>query len=136
VGDIMALQESCKDGGIIRANDVHWPTSNGKFMNYSRFKTEWLAYWQAYHNFVRDYLMAKSLREKCVWEEVRKRISNVEDLTEISDTLDRCYERKEKHMSKELKPITELRKYKMADCAQPSGNSTFYLGPPLRVLKL
>jgi hypothetical protein len=81
--------------GQIRANDVHWPTSNGKFMNYSRFKTEWLAYWQAYHNFVRDYLMAKSLREKCVWEEVRKRISNVEDLTEILDTLDKCYERPE-----------------------------------------
>jgi hypothetical protein len=59
--------------------------------------------------------MAKTLREKCVNGDVRKMIGKVEDLAEIWDTLDTCYERQEEYMSEALKPIIEFRRHKMVD---------------------
>ncbi len=61
--------------------------------------------------------MAKTLRKKCVSREVRKMVSNLEDLAEICHTLDTCYERPKIYMKEALKPIVEFRKYKMADNA-------------------
>jgi hypothetical protein len=39
--------------------------------------------------------MAKTLRKKCVSGEVRKMVSNLEDLAEIWNTQNTCYERPE-----------------------------------------
>ncbi len=44
-------------------------------------------------------------------------IGHLEDLLEIWETLDTCYERPEKYMAEVLKPILEFRKYKMCDNA-------------------
>ncbi len=43
------LSGSFEDRGLMmkmKANDVGWPTFDGKFMNYPKFKHEWRAYQQ------------------------------------------------------------------------------------------
>jgi hypothetical protein len=47
-------------------------------------------------------LVAKTLREKCVNEEVRKRIDRIEDLNEMWNKIDTCYKRPEKYRSAAL----------------------------------
>jgi hypothetical protein len=42
-------------------------------------------------------------------------VGHLEDLKEIWDTLDTCYERPEKYLEEALKPILELRKYRVYD---------------------
>jgi hypothetical protein len=42
-------------------------------------------------------------------------IGYLEELGEIWDTLDACYERPEKYMEEALKPILEFRKYRLFD---------------------
>ncbi len=64
---------------------------------------------------VNDDLAAKTLREKCMKGDALRMVSHLEDLQEIWDTLDTCYERPEKYMEEALRPITEFRKYKAAD---------------------
>ncbi len=44
-----------------------------------------------------------------------RRVSHLDDLQEIWDTLDTCFERPEKYMEEALRPIVEFRKYKAAD---------------------
>jgi hypothetical protein len=70
-----------------------------------------------------DNLVAKSLRQKCD-KDVKRMIGNIENLDEICDTLDMCYERPEKYRTA-LKPKIEYRQYKMR-IAWPSGISTLY----------
>ncbi len=74
-------------------------------------------YRQTYHTKVSNDLAAKTLREKCVSGEALKMISQLEDLTEIWESLDTCFERLEKYLTEALKPILEFRKYKMIDSA-------------------
>ncbi len=88
---------------------------NGKYVNYSRFKKEWVAYRETYHSIVNDDLAAKTLREKCVKGDAWRMVGHLEDLKEIRDTLDTCYERPEKYMEEALKPILEFRKYRVFD---------------------
>jgi hypothetical protein len=64
---------------------------------------------------VNDDLAAKTLREKCVKGDALRMVSHLDDLKEIWDTLDTCYERPEKYMQEALRPIMELRKYKVSD---------------------
>jgi hypothetical protein len=45
--------------------------------------------------------------------DTHKMIGHLEELREIWDTLDICYERPEKYMEEALKPILELRKYRL-----------------------
>jgi hypothetical protein len=42
-------------------------------------------------------------------------VGHLEDLKEIWDTLDKCYERPEKYMEEALKPILEFRKCRAVD---------------------
>jgi hypothetical protein len=84
-------------------------------VNYPRFKKEWVAYRETYHSVVNDDLAAKTLREKCVKGDAWKMVGHLEDLKEIWDTLDMCYERPEKYMEEALKPILEFRKYRVYD---------------------
>jgi hypothetical protein len=50
----------------LKANDSGWPTFDGRYVNYPRFKRQWAAYRETYHSVVNDDLAAKTLREKCV----------------------------------------------------------------------
>jgi hypothetical protein len=42
--------------GQLRANDSGWPTFDGRYANYPRFKREWVAYRETYHSVVNDVL--------------------------------------------------------------------------------
>jgi hypothetical protein len=101
--------------GQLRANNSGWPVFDGKYVNYPRFKKEWIAYRETYHFVVNDNLAAKTLREKCVKGDLWKMVGHLEDLKEIWDTLDTCYERPKKYMEEALKPILEFRKYRVYD---------------------
>jgi hypothetical protein len=94
--------------GQLRAND-------GQYASYPRFKKEWVAYRETYHSIVNDDLAAKTMREKCVKGDAHKMIGRLEELGEILDTLDTCYERPEKYMEEALKPVQEFRKYRVFD---------------------
>ncbi len=99
----------------MKANDVGQPTFDWKLIHYPQFKKEWWVYRQNFLNMAEDDLVAKSLREKCMNEDVRRMISNKEDLDDIWDMLNTCYKRLEKYMSEALKVIIESRQYKMSD---------------------
>jgi hypothetical protein len=45
--------------GQLKANDSGWPVFNGKYVNYPRFKKEWVAYRETYHSVVNDDLAAR-----------------------------------------------------------------------------
>jgi hypothetical protein len=42
-------------------------------------------------------------------------VNHLDDLQEIWDTLDTCYERPEKYMEEALRPVLEFRKYRVVD---------------------
>jgi hypothetical protein len=60
------LVEFMRSFGQMRANDSGWPTFDGRFVSYPRFKREWGAYRQTYHAAVGDDLAARTLRDKCL----------------------------------------------------------------------
>jgi hypothetical protein len=101
--------------GQLKANDSGWPTFDGPYASYPWFKREWTAYRETYHSAVNDDLAAKTLREKCVKGDALGMVSHLDDLQEIWDTLDTCFERPEKYMEEALWPIVGFRKYKAAD---------------------
>jgi hypothetical protein len=101
--------------GQLKANDSGWLTFDGRYANYPWFKKEWAAYRETYHSVVNDDLAAKTLREKCVKGDALRMVSHLDDLQEIWETLDTCYERPEKYMEEALRPIMEFRRYKAID---------------------
>jgi hypothetical protein len=98
-----------------QANDNGWPTFNGKFVEYPRFRKEWWAYRQTYHGHVRDELVCRSLKEKSLASHVRQMVNDIDDLREVWDTLDTCYDRPEKYISEALDPVVKFRAYKPFD---------------------
>ncbi len=114
-------QPACQEEGKkcrkrkLKANDSGWPVFDGRYVNYPRLKKEWVAYRETYHSVVNHDLAAKTLQEKCVKVDAWKMVGHLEDLKEIWDTLDTCYERPEKYMEEALKPILEFRKYRVYD---------------------
>ncbi len=42
--------------GQLKANNSGWPVFDGKYVNYPRFKKEWVAYRKTYHSIVNDNL--------------------------------------------------------------------------------
>jgi hypothetical protein len=72
-------------------------------------------YRETSHSVMNDDLAAKTLREKCVKGDAWKMVGHLEDLKDIWDTLDTCYEKPEKYMVEALKPILEFRKYRVFD---------------------
>jgi hypothetical protein len=76
--------------GQLKANDSGWPTFDGRYASYPRFKREWTAYMETYHSVANDDLAAKTLREKCVKGDALRMASHLDDLQEIWDTLDQC----------------------------------------------
>jgi hypothetical protein len=98
-----------------QANDSGWPTFSGKFVEYPRFRKEWWAYRHTYHGHVRDELVCRSLKEKSLASNVRLVVNNIDDLREIWDTLDVCYDRPDKYISEALDPVVKFRAYKPFD---------------------
>jgi hypothetical protein len=103
--------------GHIQANDSSWPTFDGRYASYPRFKKEWKAYRETYHSAVNNDLAAKALRDKCIQGDTLRMVSHLDDLREIWETLDTCYERPEKYMEEVLRPIVEFRRYKITNSA-------------------
>jgi hypothetical protein len=99
----------------MRANDDGWPTFDGRYVGYPRFKKEWVAYRLTYHSAVSDDLAARTLRSKCLKGEASQMVSHLDDLQEIWETLDTCYERPSKYAEEALRPIVEFRRYRAFD---------------------
>ncbi len=109
------LVEFMRSFGQMRANDSGWPTFDGRFVSYPRFKREWGAYRQTYHAAVGDDLAARTLRDKCLQGDARQMVGHLDDLYEMWETLDTCYERPDKYAEEALKPIADFRRYKVID---------------------
>jgi hypothetical protein len=80
----------------MQANDSRWPVFTGKYIEYPRFRKEWWAYWRTYHGHVRDKMVIRALKEKCLMGNVKNMIKDIEDLQEVWDTLDTCFDWPEK----------------------------------------
>ena len=76
-----------------------------------------MAYRLTYHSAVSDDLAARTLRSKCLKGEAFQMVSHLDDLQEIWETLDTCYERPEKYMEEALRPIVDFRRYKITNNA-------------------
>jgi putative ubiquitin-RnfH superfamily antitoxin RatB of RatAB toxin-antitoxin module len=111
------LVEFMRSFGQMRANDSGWPTFDGRYVSYPRFKKEWGAYRQTYHSTVSDDLAARTLRDKCLQGDALQMVNHLDDLREMWETLDTCYERPDKYAEEALRPIVDFRKYKIADSA-------------------
>jgi hypothetical protein len=111
------LVEIMRSFGQMRANDSGWPTFDGQFVSYPRFKREWGAYRQTYHAAVGDDLAARTLRDRCLQGDARQMVSHLDDLYEMWETLDTYYERPDKYAEEALKPIADFRRYKIIDSA-------------------
>ncbi len=103
--------------GHMQANDSGWPAFDGRYASYPRFKKEWRAYRETYHSAVNNDLAARALRDKCLKGDALQMVSHLDDLREMWETLDTCYERPEKYMEEALQPIVEFRRYKLTDSA-------------------
>jgi hypothetical protein len=95
----------------------HMQANDGRYASYPRFKKEWKAYRETYHSAVNNDLAAKALRDKCIQGDALRMVSHLDDLQEIWETLDTCYERMEKYMEEVLRPKVEFRRYKTTDSA-------------------
>ncbi len=70
---------------------------------------------QTYHSAVSNDLAARALRDKCLNGDALQMVSHLDDLREMWETLDTCYERPEKYMEEALRPIVDFRRYKVTD---------------------
>ncbi len=111
-GELSALMRGMMNA---QANDNGWPTFSGKFVEYPRFRKEWWAYRQTYHGHVRDELVCRSLKEKSLASNVRLIVNDIDDLREVWDTLNTCYDRPDRYISEALDPVVKFRVYKPFD---------------------
>jgi hypothetical protein len=111
-GELSALMRSMMNS---QANDNGWPTFSGKFVEYPRFRKKWWAYRQTYHGHVRDELVCRSLKEKSLTGHARQAVNDIDDLGEVWDTLDTCYDRPDRYISEALDPVVKFRAYKLFD---------------------
>jgi hypothetical protein len=70
-----------------------------------------------YHSAVNNDLASRALRDKCLKGDALQMVSHLDDLREMWETLDTCYERPEKYMEEALRPVVDFRRYKVADSA-------------------
>jgi hypothetical protein len=110
-----SLVDVVRGWGQLKANDGGWPTFDGRHASYPCFKREWMAYRETYHSVVSNDLAAKALRDKCIKRDALRMVSHLDDLQEMWETLDTCFERPEKYMEEVLQPIVEFRRYKVTD---------------------
>jgi hypothetical protein len=104
--------------GHMQANDSGWPVFDGRYASYPRFKKEWKAYREIYHSAVNNDLAARALRDKSLKGDALQMVSHLDDLQEMWETLDTCYERPEKYMEEALRPIVDFRNTKLLTVRQ------------------
>jgi hypothetical protein len=75
------------------------------------------AYWESYHSAVNNDLAARALRDKCLKGDALQTVSHLDDLQEMWETLDTCFERPEKYMEEALRPIVDFRRNRINDSA-------------------
>ncbi len=88
-----------------------------RYASYPRFRKEWRAYRETYHSAVNNDLATRALRDKCLKGDALQMVSHLDDLREMWETLDTCYERPEKYMEEVLQLIVDFRRYKVTDSA-------------------
>jgi hypothetical protein len=66
---------------------------------------------------VNNDLAARALRDKCLRGDALQMVSHLDDLREMWETLDTCYERPEKYMEEALQTIVDFRRFKITDSA-------------------
>ncbi len=64
---------------------------------------------------MRVELVSRAPKEKCLSGSVKNMAKDTEDLQEIWDTLDSCFDRPEKYITEALDPIIKFRKYRAFD---------------------
>jgi hypothetical protein len=111
------LMDFMRGFGHMQANDSGWPVFDGRYASYPRFRKEWRAYRETYHSAVNNDLAARALRDKCLKGDALQMVNHLDDLREMWETLDTCYERPEKYMEEALRPIVNFRRYKVTDSA-------------------
>jgi hypothetical protein len=70
-----------------------------------------------YHSAVNNDLAARALRDRCLKGDALQMVSHLDDLQEMWETLDTCYERPEKYVEEALRPIVDFQRYKIVDSA-------------------
>jgi hypothetical protein len=80
VGGKVADLVRCLAGA--QANNSRWPTFNGKYVEYPRFRKEWRTYRQTYDGHVKDELACRSLKERSVASRIWILVNDIEDLRE------------------------------------------------------
>jgi hypothetical protein len=78
-----SLVDVVRGWGQLKANDSGWPTFDGWYASYPRFKREWIAYRETYHSVVNNDLAAEVLRDKCIKGDALRMVSHLDDLQEI-----------------------------------------------------
>ncbi len=66
--------------GQLKANNSSWPTFDGRYASYPRFKRELIAYRETYHSVVNGDLAAKALRDKCIKGDALRMVSHLDNL--------------------------------------------------------
>ncbi len=62
-------------------------------------------------------MAARTLRDKCLQGDALQMVNHFDDLREMWETLDTCYERPDKYAEEALRPIVDFRRYKIVDSA-------------------
>jgi hypothetical protein len=99
--------------GRAQADDAGRPLFNGKYVTYPQFKKERWAYWRTYHAHIREELICRALKVKCLGPNLKALVGDVEELDELWDMLDICYDQPEQYIAEFLEPIIRFRKYKV-----------------------
>jgi hypothetical protein len=60
---------------------------------------------------MRDELVCRSLKERSLASHVRLLVNDIDDLREVWNTLDTCYDRPDKYISEALDPVVRFRSY-------------------------
>jgi hypothetical protein len=92
-----------------QANDSGWPTFNGKYEEYPRFRKVWWAYRQTYHGHVKEELACRNFKERSLASSVWILVNDIEDLREAWDTLDMCFDRLERYILGPWSPSSSLK---------------------------
>ncbi len=88
---------------------------SGKYVEYPQFCKEWWAYRQTYHEHVRDELVCRSFKERSLASHVRLLVNDIDDLREVWNTLDTCFDWTDKYISEALDLVVRFRSYKAFD---------------------
>jgi hypothetical protein len=94
-----------------------------RYTEYPQFRKEWWAYRKTYHSHVQDELASRVLKEKSrVWN-AWSMVNDIEDLQEIWETFDTCYDRPKKYIAEALELIVKFRRYRaFKNGAVPGGS--------------